>query len=196
MLYRLIIVLGCIVLFINSCNSIISGFTGTHKLRTFTVEEVEQKGIGDSDFVEITGAWRTGDYQYAPPRKGEQAGAVQYPVMSAERLAQLDSNQMTRIAIVAWTQAYNPDCVKRGDCAPRGQVSLKGVVRKIPKSKNKVQNFPDQYDVSEYAVYVETDRAPLAWYWHLALMGGAVLVGIGTEYIYSRRRKTPLSQEK
>lgn len=188
MLYRLIIVLGCIVLFINSCNSLISGVTGTHKLRTFSVEQAEREGLGDSDFVEITGAWRTGDFLYAPPLKGEKAGAVQYPVLSAERLAQLDANQKPRTAIIAWTQAYDPACVERGDCAPKGAITIKGVVRKIPKPKNKVSEFATRYDVAENAIYIETDRAPLAWYWHLGFMVGAVAVGVITELIYNRRK--------
>ncbi len=189
MLYRLIIVLGCLVLFVNSCNSLISGFTGTHKLRTFTMEEVEQEGVGDADYVEITNAWRTGYYEYAPPRKGEKAGAIQYPVVSQERMMQLDSNLVTRIAVVAWTQAYDPACVDKGTCATKGPATIKGIVRKIPRSKNKVKEFPENYDVSQYAVYVETDRAPLEWFWHAGLMGLAILLGVSTEYFYNRRQR-------
>lgn len=190
MLYRLLIAFGAVVLFINSCNSILSGLTGTHKLRQYTIEDIEKQGVGDSDFIEITGGQRTGDFQYAPPRKGEKVGAIQYPLVSAERQMQLDSAIQTRIAVIAWTQAYDPACVERGDCAPRGPATIKGVVRKMEKSKNRTQAFDNQrYDISKYAVYVETDRAPLPWYWHLALMGVAVLLGVGTEFFYNMRQK-------
>lgn len=189
MLYRLIIVTVCVVLFINSCNSLISGVTGTHKLRTFTMDYVEQNGIGDSDYVKITDAWTTGEYRYAPPRRGESAGALQYPVVSQERFERLDSNLETRIALIAWTQAYDPNCLEHGDCVQEGETTIKGVVRKMARSKNKTEELPAIYEVAPRAIYLETDRAPLAWFWHLAFMAGAILVGAGTEYIYHRRQQ-------
>jgi hypothetical protein len=189
MLYRLLIILGSVVLFVNGCNSILSGLTGTHKLRTLTIEEVEQRGIGDADYVEITGAWCSGMYQYAPPRKGERKGAVQYPVMSAAGLAQLEAGEPVHTTIIAWTEAYDPNCLSKGNCSTRGRCNIKGIARKIPKEKNKVHEFPALYEVPSSAIYIETDRAPLAWYWHLAIMGGAVAMALGTEFFYYRRKQ-------
>ncbi len=189
MLYRLVIVLGSVVLFINSCNSVISSFTGTHKLRTFTMEQVEKEGLGDSDFIEITGVWVPGDFKHVPPKQGERKGVVQYPAMSEERYNQLQNGQPTRTSVIVWTQGFDPNCVQRRDCITSGQKTIRGIVNKIPKSKNKVKEFPAQYQIPTHAIYIETERAPLAWYWHLSLMGVAVLLGLGTEFVYNRRRK-------
>ncbi|MBK7871374.1 MAG: hypothetical protein IPJ74_12225 [Saprospiraceae bacterium] len=189
MLYRLIIVLGCIVLFVNSCNSIISSFTGTHKLRKFTMEQIEQKGVGDSDFVEITGVWVPGDFRHAPPRQGERKGVVQYPAMSQERYQQWQNGDSVRTSVIIWTQGFDPNCVQRGDCITPGQKTIRGIVNKMPKSKNKLKELPAKYQIPERAIFIETERAPLVWYWHLALMGVAVLLGLGVEFIYNRRRK-------
>ncbi|MDX1943069.1 MAG: hypothetical protein SFU99_21070 [Saprospiraceae bacterium] len=189
MLYRLIIVLGSVVLFVNSCNSVISSFTGTHKLRKFTMEQIEQKGVGDSDFVEITGVWVPGDFRHAPPRQGERKGVVQYPAMSRERYQEWQNGDSVRTSVIVWTQGFDPNCVQRGDCVTPGQKTIRGIVNKMPKSKNKLKELPAKYQIPERAIFIETERAPLAWYWHLALMGVAVLLGVGVEFIYSRRRK-------
>lgn len=198
MLYRLIIVTVCVVLFINSCNSLLSGVTGTHKLRTFTMDYVEQNGIGDADYVEITNAWRTDEFRYAPPRKGERSGLIQYAVMSQERYERLvDTSLETRIALIAWTENFDPACVENNNCISAGETTIKGVVRKMSRAKNKVKELPEIYQVAPLAIFIETDRAPIVWYWHLAFMFGAVLIGIGTEYIYNlRQRRQRLKNEK
>ncbi len=153
------------------------------------MDYVEQNGIGDSDYVEIKDAWTTGEYRFAPPRKGERTGALQYPVVSQERYERLDSNLETRIALIAWTEAYDPNCLEQSNCVKAGKTTIKGVVRKMSRAKNKVDEFPAIYEVAPRAIYIETDQAPLAWFWYLAFMGGALLVGIGTEYIYNRRQR-------
>lgn len=189
MLYRLVIVLGCVVLFVNSCNSVISSFTGTHKLRTFTVEQVEKDGLGDSDFVEITGVWVPGDFLHVPPRKGERKGVVQYPAMSQDRYNLLQNNQPVRTSIIVWTQGFDPNCVQRGDCVTTGKKTIRGIVNKMPNAKNKTKELPAKYELPQHVIYVETERAPMAWYWHLVLMGVAGLLILGTEFYYNQRRK-------
>jgi hypothetical protein len=189
MLYRLVVVLGCVVLFVNSCNSVISSFTGTHKLRKFTMDQVEKEGLGDSDFIEITGVWVPGDFLHTPPRQGERKGVVAYPALSQQRYAQMESGQPTRTSVVVWTQGFDPNCVQRGDCVTAGRKTIRGIVNKIPKAKNKVKDLPNKYQIPQHVIYVETDRAPLAWYWHLALMGLAGLLILGTEFYYNQRRK-------
>lgn len=189
MVYRLLIVLGCVVLFVNSCNSVISAFAGTHKLRTFTMEQVEKSGVGDSDYLEITGVWVPGDFKHVPPRKGERKGAVEYPAMSRERYEQLQRGDSVRTSVIVWTQGFDPNCVQRGDCVTAGEKTIRGIVNRIPKAKNKVKELPAKYQIPQHVIYIETERAPLAWYWHLALMGVAVLLGLGTEFYYNQRRK-------
>jgi hypothetical protein len=194
MLYRLVIVLGCVIFFINSCNSVISGLTGTHRLRTFTMEQVEKDGLGDSDFVEITGVWIPGDFLHAPPRPNERKGVVQYPALSQERYRRWQSGQPATTSVIVWTQGFDPNCVERKDCIKPGQTTIRGIVNKIPKVKNKLNELPAAYRMTSGLIYIETERAPLAWYWHLALMGVAVVVGLGVEFYYNLRKKKTIQE--
>lgn len=194
MLYRLIFVLGSILLFINSCNSVISSLTGTQKLRRFTMEQVEKEGISDSDYVEISNVQVPGEYLHVPPREGERKGVVQYPVMSQERYAQWQNGQPANVSVVVWTQGFDPNCVDRKDCITSGQRTITGIVNKIPTVKNKVKELNSKYQISEQVIYIETERAPLAWYWNLAVMAGAVIVVLATEYFYNRRKKIQSSK--
>ncbi len=189
MLYRLVIVLGSILLFINSCNSVLSGLTGTHKLRQFTMEQVEKEGVGDSDFVEITGVWVPGDFLHVPPKKGERKGVVQYPALSQERYQQLQNAQPVRTSVVVWTQGFDPNCVGRKDCITAGQKTIKGIVNKMQNAKNKVKELSANYQMPQHVIYIETERAPMAWYWHLAVMGGTALLVLGTEFYYNQRKR-------
>lgn len=153
------------------------------------MEQIEQEGVGDSDFVEITNVWVPGDFKHVPPKQGERKGVVQYPAMSRERYEQLQNGQPTRTSVIVWTQGFDPNCVQRGDCITPGEKTIRGIVNKIPKAKNKVNELDAKYQIPERVIYIETERAPMAWYWHLALMGVAVLIGLGVEFYYNRKHK-------
>ena len=87
MIIRLLIILGCVVVFINGCNSLISQHFGTHKLRGYTMEEVQQTGIGDADFIEVSGALLSGDFVFKAAKSPTNPGVIIYPVLSDGQLA-------------------------------------------------------------------------------------------------------------
>ena len=190
MLYRLVIVLACVVFFINSCNSLISGLTGTHKLRAFSMETLETAGIGDSDFVTITGAYRTGDFLITPPTKNNPKAVLQYPVVSAQALENFKNTGKTPVKLIVWTENFDRSCPNSNDCIQQGAFALKGVVYQIPKNRNRIKDFDaDKYQFAENVIYIQTERAPLAWHWHLVIMLGAVGLALGTEFWYNRKAK-------
>ncbi len=190
MLYRLVIVLACVVCFINSCNSLISGLTGTHKLRQFSMETLESAGIGDSDFVTITGAYRTGDFLITPPTKNNPKAALQYPVVSAKSLENLKIKGKTPVKLIVWTEDFDLRCANSHNCIQQGAFDLKGVVYQLPKNRNRIKDFDaNKYQFAENIIYIQTERAPIAWYWHLVIMVGAVGLALVTEFWYNRKAK-------
>ncbi len=190
MLLRIIIVLACVLVFVNGCNSLISGLAGTHKLRAFTMKEVYQEGMGDADFVVITDAWANGDYLYQPHRRATWPGFVQWPILSRSQLDSLEKGQQVTVSLVAWTQRYEEGCPEREDCVEKGKKELKGLVRPLNKRFNRISSLSSQkYELSDDMSYIEYNRQPLAWYWNLALMLGSVAIIILTERWLAKRQK-------
>ena len=191
MIIRLLIILACVVVFINGCNSVISQNFGTHKLRTYSIEDVLKNGLGDADFVEIENAWLPGDFVYKAAKNPKNPGVIIYPVLSREQLAQRDSGLQVEPAAIAWTMNFPSQCVDAGNCIKRGPVSLRGVVRQLPKDRRAAGLLREKgYRISDTAFRIEHGRAPLAWYWNVLMMLGAVALAIGIEaYGQGKNRK-------
>jgi len=191
MLFRFIIVLGCIVLFINGCNSLISQNFGTHKLRAYTMEQVVRENIGDSDFIEVTGAWQSGDYLHAQGKLARDKPILLYPLLDRSQLNALDSNQVVQPAIIVWTEEFSPDCLSKNNCIERGEITLKGIVRNIPNEKDRSDQFDAaRYKLPENVIFVEVNKAPIEWYWNLAMMVGAVVIAFLLESSAFRKTKS------
>lgn len=176
MLFRFLFILGSIVIFINSCNSVVSLNFGTHKLRSFTMEEVETSGLGDSDFVEITDAQLTGGFIHAPGTREKDGGLILYPLLSKKGLQTYENGGKPEAKIIAWTDIFEWDCLEAKNCAPKGETTIKGVIRKMVPEKDKSQSLEVQ--LPELPIYLEVGRVPTPWYWHALLMlvtGGSIL---------------------
>lgn len=185
MLFRLLIVFGCVVVFINGCNSLVSQFYGTHKLRTYTIQEVQQQGIGDADYVEITDAWRSGDYVHVPPVRRFDDPILIYPIGDAP-----EKSALKKVPIVAWEELFDPRCLEISSCVPQEKLTIRGIVRDIPKEKDQSAKLTEMgYPVSERPIYIEVGKAPLDWYWNLAMLLGALLLGAGIEVYHLRKTR-------
>ena len=170
--------LGCIVVFINSCNSLISVKFGTHKLRSTTMAEIEQNGLGDADFVEITDAHLPGKFIHAPGTKKEDGGLIIYPILSESQFQEFEAGKKAKTPVMAWTDTFEWDCLKEKNCAPKGKTNLKGVIRAIFPEKDKSSEFSNEFQLASPPVFMEVGRAPTAWYIHLLFMlltAGSVL---------------------
>lgn len=189
MIIRLLIILACVVVFINGCNSVISQHFGTHKLRTYTIEEVAGDGLGDADFVEVENAWLPGDFVYKAAKSPSNPGVIIYPVLTREQLALRDSGRQVEPALIAWTTDFPAQCVDAGNCIERGQITLKGIVRDLPKDRRAAGLLGEKgYLISETALRIEHGREPLAWYWNVLMMLGATALAVAVE-AYGQRRK-------
>ncbi len=191
MIIRLLIILGCVVVFINGCNSLISQNFGTHKLRVYSMEEVQQSGVGDADYIEVNGALLSGDFVFKAAKSPTNPGVIIYPVLSEKQLEAHSRGEAVTPDIIAWTTDFPSQCVDAGNCIKAGQVKLKGIVRDLPKDRQGQGQLVDKgYKVSDGVIFVEYGQQPLAWYWNLLMMIGAAAAIFGIEaYSHRLRRK-------
>lgn len=180
--------MACVLVFVNSCNSLISRVAGTHKLRTFTMEELRYEGLGDADYVEITATTTTSDYIFEPNRNASWPGFVQYPVLSQAQADSLANGNQVTVYLVAWTQRYEEGCVENGNCVTASEGNIKGLVRPLNKRFNKAEELPkNKYQLADTPVYIEVSRKPLDWYWSLLFMILAVAIAFGMERWLSKK---------
>lgn len=190
MITRIIILLVCVLIFVNSCNSFISGVAGTHKLRTFTIDEVREKGLADADFVEINQAFATDDFIFVPNRNESWPGFVEFPILDEEQIDSLAAGVPVNIYLIGWTQKYDEACVENNNCIVGGGRSFKGLVRRMNKRFDKLNQLSSKgYNFVEDPIYIEIDRSPLAWYWNIAMMVGAIGVAFGIEQWLGKKEK-------
>ena len=193
---RIIAILFCVVFLINSCNSLISQFFGTHKLRTFEMDNVLAEGIGDADFVEIENGWQSGDYIVVPPRTAAEKPVLIFPLLSEQQLAAAESGQVVQPRIICWTKEFSLNCDEENTCAPRTEVTMQGIVREMRRQKNKAHMLPaNKYQLPENVDYIEVGRTPLAWYWNLLTLLGALGVAFFIEYRANRQRQLAGAQK-
>lgn len=190
MIVRIIIVLVCVVFFINGCNSLISQFFGTHKLRDFRMEEIQKEGIGEADYISVPDAWLSGAFVYQPSEYESDPPILLYPVLSAEEWKKRDMGQSVRPVMLAWTADFHLPCVEEGNCVEPGQQSLRGVVRELPEGNlAAIQKLEAKgYEIGSNVKVINHDQAPLAWYWNLAMMLIPLGLAIGMEAYFNRKK--------
>lgn len=187
---RIIAILFCVVFLINGCNSLISQFFGTHKLRDFTMQSVWEEGIGDSDYVKIEGAWQSGDYIVVPPRTAADKAVLIFPLLTKDQLAAAEAGQVVEPRIICWTRDFSLNCDEENTCAPRAEVEIQGIVREIRRQKNKAHMLAtNKYRLPENVDYIEVGQAPMAWYWNLLIVLGSLGIAFIIEYRANKQRQ-------
>lgn len=189
MLYRIIIVLALMVVFINSCNSVISIFAGTHKLRHYDMKTAVGEGVGDADFIEVSDAWLSTDFVYSPREHPKGTGILEYPVLTADQYEKWERGEPVDVRMIAWTEMDDTTCVDRGKCFDRGQTVLRGMVRKVNPRRDETENLPSaKYAVGEKPLYLQVDIAPRPWYIHLLGMIGSLGLALFIEWRFGSLR--------
>ena len=191
MIVRIIIVLICVSFFINGCNSLISQFFGTHKLRSFAVEQAVRDGIGDSDYVQLEGAYLANNFVYQESEYPNTPPIIIYPVLTDEQAAQHKAGQQVKPAFIAWSADFHSPCVDSLNCLQEGAQNVTGVVRDIPKDRLQgLEKLEAKgFAITEEAQVINHGQDPVPWYWNLMMMLGAAALAVGMEALYFKRQR-------
>lgn len=191
MIVRIIIVLVCVVFFINGCNSLVSQFFGTHKLRSFSMEQVQQEGVGDADYIEIPDAYLSGEYVHHPSQYEGEPPILLYAVLTAQQLERRQNEEPVTPALLAWTADFHHPCVEEGNCLEPGPVKIRGVMRDIPEANDGVmQKLRGKgYEIGPAVRTVNQGQAPIAWYWNALMMLVPLALALGMEAYYFKKNR-------
>ena len=177
MFLRYLILFGGIVIMITGCNSLVSQNFGTHRLRTMPANEATVVGIGDADFVEVTGV-DLGQPQLSAPTDDLEDGLYVYrPLLNARQLAAWDSGTVVSVSLIGWFKSTDPACKGPEPCLPHTGKRVIGLVNEPAARKNPVGEWASQrISLAEPVVYLELGQEPMAWYCNLGMfLGGALL---------------------
>ena len=171
MIYRLIIFLVCTVAFINGCNSVISNFAGTHKLRQYTLSEIAKTGIGDADYIEITDASVSAEFTHIPGDKNFRRDLLIFPIVPNTGATG------NKLHMIGWVKKFDSDCLKQNNCSQLIKDPLRGLISDVKRVKANLNQLQQRYEFEENEiVYIELERSPFPWYWSMAIMITAVLI--------------------
>lgn len=186
---RMLIVLAGIVLTINGCNSLISQFFGTHKLRQMQLSEAETQGLGDADFVALTDLVVPGDYVIGRALHDTDQPIAIFPLLTPAQYADYQAGRQTAPRVLAWTKVEE-DCIGRGDCIQAGGTTIRGLVRSPNPRKDASAGLAEaNFRIPDDIYFLEAYRAPLAWYWNLLMVIVGIGLAVGVEARAARRRR-------
>lgn len=170
---------------ITGCNSLISQQFGTHRLRTISLHEVLETGIGDADFVELTDAVVGTPMIVGDALRSTDKDYVLRPLLtSAESVDWAKGNTVTA-KVVAWMESTDPDCTTFPGCLPTTGTPVRGLISPPTDKKNPKELWKEQRVVLDpNPIYLQLHQKPLDWYWNLVLL----LTGLALAIIPEARR--------
>lgn len=182
MLIRLIFLFGCIIAFINGCNNLISGVAGTHKLRVYEMEAAFQEGIGDADFIQVTGAYSDGSYLFFPSDKKYKKPMLIYPLLTKSQVKAHAEGKRVKPAFFGWTEKFDESCEVNHTCIQNGEMDVLGLIAASNRVKKGVSGLASMnFEVDDMPVFIKVGRKPIPWYWNLAMMVAAITIVLAIE---------------
>lgn len=197
MILRYLVLFGGIVMMINGCNSLISQQFGTHSLHVTSLEEVITSGVGDADFVEISGV-TVGDALVNSSREGWlDANYVYRPLLSPEQDKAWQAGEMVTAELIGWYNVDTTSCVNRAWCQPPPSAAVSGLVSLPPANKHPKGDWAaERITLSPEVVYLKLGDEPLPWYWNLVMLLGGLGLAVIPEARRHRRRLDELDTEE
>ena len=175
---------------ITGCNGLISQQFGTHRLRTLPVEEAIASGLGDADFVELTGAVVGEPVIVGPALRASDKDYVLRPVFTPTQQAEWQKGKSVTVSLVSWTETDDPATQTVPSCTAPQHCSLRGLLSEPTDKKNPVANWTGQrIALAPDVVYLQLGEAPMAWYWNLALLLGGLALALIPEALRFNQQK-------
>lgn len=179
MILRYLVLFGGIVLMITGCNGLISQQFGTHRLRTVPLETAIASGLGDADFVELSGAIVGEPSIVGPALRSSDKDYVLRPVFTPEQQSAWAQGETVAVSLVSWIETEDPASQNIPNCSAPNFCALKGLLSAPTDKKNPVEQWSSQrVSLAPDVMYLQLDEAPMAWYWNLALLLGGLALAL------------------
>jgi hypothetical protein len=180
-----------VVLMITGCNNLISQNFGTHNLRSVDLKEVEAEGLGDADFVEITGGELGNAFLVGNALHATDKDYILRPILTRQQAANWYSGATVQASLIGWFKNNDPACITTEGCPPNKALAIKGLVGEPTDKKNPVDLWSTQrIKLADQVTYIQLYEAPMAWYWNLAMFLGGLLLAIIPEARKFRKRQS------
>lgn len=174
---------------INGCNSLISQQFGTHSLHTMDYQEVVAEGVGDADFLEISGV-TVGEAMVNSSRESWlDANYVFRPLLSADQQTAWQAGEVVTADLIGWYNVDTTSCVNRAWCEPPRLPVISGLVSLPPADKHPKEDWTaERIMLAPEVTYLKLGDEPLPWYWNLAMLLGGLGLAVIPEARRHRRR--------
>ena len=170
---RLTVLFVGVVLMITGCNGLLSTGFGTHKLRTLTAEQAVRNGVGDADYVALSGGYLRQDDAIQFERNGHTYRVV--PFVPSDQ-----SEETARLAV--WYEGEGIEPTQGGSV--RGTVEPLSLDGSVTLNAWTAATFVD--GGPQLMIHLN-ERPTAAWVLWLMLIGG-LLLAVVPEAVQHRSR--------
>lgn len=169
-----------VVATINGCNGLISSQFGTHRLRTHTADQLSNEGLGDADYLELTGVLVAPVQLFNPPGHFFSSGTIQKPLFTKEQLSAYELGDTVAPLVILWTPISAPAASPPNLLpATTSDTSIRGLVAEPPLTIGNSREWAlDRIKINDQTIYLANNQAPMAWYWNLLLFLGGLTLAI------------------
>ena len=189
---RLLIRLGCILAGACAIAYGVDGLGINTVPKSFTIEEVESRGVGDTRFVIVTGAESNGEHiavqAYRPLDSSQKStiGAI-IPLFSRHRLAQNAGSAQIGTSVLYSLEGTN-GCLMNKTCGQPTTVYVRGVVKRGDWWGVGASYSDSNYPHAPNFIFVaEGEPLPEAVYLLIILSGGIfLLLGFLPKHLFSK----------
>lgn len=189
MLLRYLVLFAGTVCLITGCNGLLSQHFGTHRLRTIDLAAAAD-GLGDADFVELTGAVIGEPAIIGPALRASDNDYLLKPVFTPAQQRAWAGGETVTAAVIAWTEVDRIGGRGFAYCADPDYCGLRGLVSEPTDDKNPTEEWLAQrIALAPNPVYLQLGEAPMAWYWNLLLLVGGGLVALVPQWWRFRKRQ-------
>ncbi|MBB4077908.1 hypothetical protein GGR28_000509 [Lewinella aquimaris] len=170
-MWRLLLVVIGLILMIGGCNGLVSSQFGTYRLRVIPVEAA-RKGVGDADYVRITG---TGVSEVAQGFLSSNGVKLRLFVAQPVTDAPLETH------LIFWTESG-------ATVSPVDTADLSGTVERPPSLPKLTAALNDAgVTLREPVTYVHLGERPLSWPWQLLMFLGGIGLAVTTEAVHHKK---------
>ncbi len=143
------------------------------ELKTFTIREVEEQGLGSARFVEINKGNALGQYMPMTDEYGRIL-KVFYPIGSTETISKIYKGKKIKINVLVEDATVNPDSIK----IIIGEINIKGITTRdidmeTRKTISKLNN--ELIEISDNIVIVQDGTKPRAMFWNIIMIVCSVI---------------------